>query len=95
MQLQHTNGYDYEIFVGPFSTHVYSRADVFYTILTAVDLGMISYEEGQDATRIAFAMLSGKDNSVMRGVNMVTIHDRAIEKLIHDKAMEEAEHGDD
>ena len=95
MQLQHTNGYDYEIFVGPFSTHAYSRADVFYTILTAVDLGMLSYEEGQDATRIAFEMLSGKDNSVGRGINKFSIHDRAIEKLIHDKVLEEAKHGND
>ena len=95
MQLKHTNGFDYEIFVGPFSTHVYSRPDVFYTILTAVDLGMLSYEEGQDATRIAFSMLSGKDNSTMRGINKFSIHDRAIEKLIHDKVLEETKNGDD
>lgn len=94
MQEHTTHGYDYEIFVGPFSTHVYSRADVFYMILTAVDLGMLTKKEGEDAAMVAYDVITGK-TAIMRGVNKFTIHDRAAEERNREKAKEETENAGD
>lgn len=71
---------DYEIFIGPFSAHAYSRYEVFNLVIVARKLNLLSEEEAEIAAKVAADVIAGGNE--MRSVTKFSIHDRERENHI-------------